>query len=421
MKKIKLFTLGCKVNQYETQGIREKFLNAGFRENNSEKTDVYIINTCTVTRQADRESRHLIRKALKVNPEAKVIVTGCYVEKDADELLQISDRIQIIPNQQKHRIVDFLSLTRYKRLATSDRSFIPLSISEFHGHERAFVKIQDGCDNFCAYCKVPLVRGESRSRSLKEITKEVAGLVDRGFKEVVLTGICLGDYHYRNLGLADVVGSLAKIKAEFRIRLSSIEPQLISDKLIEKMASSAKICPHLHIPLQSGDNQILQKMNRRYTAKDYLSLIAKIKKKIKDIAITTDVLIGFPGESDRNFQCTVHCLEEISPLRTHIFSFSPREGTAAFNLAARIEPQIVKERVGLLKEVAQKSSHKFRKRFLGRKLTVLIESRADKESRTFCGYSENYIRVIVTGASAKDVNKLLPVKIKTVDIHSTKT
>lgn len=419
-KKIKLFTLGCKVNQYESQALREQLLSAGFAENNSEIADLYIINTCTVTAQADRESRHLVRKALKLNPKARIIVTGCYVEKDAHEILQISERIQIIPNQQKQRIVDFLEFTDDGQWTMDDGAFIPLQISDFHGHQRAFVKIQDGCDNFCSYCKVPLVRGSSKSRSLQEITAEVTRLVAHGFKEIVLTGICLGDYHYSGFELADVLAFLEKIKGNFRLRLSSIEPQLISDKLIEKMANSVKICPHLHIPLQSGDDGVLRRMNRRYTQKTYLSLMAKIKKKIRHVGITTDVLVGFPGEGQKNFSNTVRCLKEILPLRTHIFSFSPRQGTSAFNLQGRIKPELIKERFNLLKEVAKECSYKFRKHFLEKQLTVLIESQADKEIGCLCGYSENYIRIIIENASKENINNLIKVKVKYIDIRSTK-
>ncbi|MBU4140336.1 MAG: MiaB/RimO family radical SAM methylthiotransferase, partial [Candidatus Omnitrophica bacterium] len=310
-KRVKFYTLGCKVNQYETQAIREKFLYAGFRENNSEIADVYIVNTCTVTARADRESRRLIRRLLRSNPDSKIIVTGCYIEKDAAEILSISNKIRIVPNRQKHCIINFLNLTPdvvaqfigqrtnfcsiNGATTLNDKVFLPLKISDFKDHERAFVKIQDGCNNFCSYCKVPLVRGVSRSRSPKEITAEVERLTRRGFKEVVLTGICLGSYHYKSFDLAAVLSALENIEREFRIRLSSIEPQLISNDLIGRIADSEKICPHLHIPLQSGDNKILKRMNRRYTREKFLSLIAKIKKKIKDVAITTDILVGFPG------------------------------------------------------------------------------------------------------------------------------
>ena len=434
-KRVKFYTLGCKVNQYETQGIREKFLYAGFRENNSEIADVYIVNTCTVTARADRESRRLIRKALRSNLKSKIVVTGCYIEKDASELLRISDRVQIVPNRQKHRIVNLLNSThdaclparltakpwaRQARRTTHNETFLPLRISDFKDRERAFVKIQDGCNNFCSYCKVPLVRGVSRSRSPKEIIAEVERLTRRGFKEVVLTGICLGSYHYKSFDLVAVLNALENIKGKFRIRLSSIEPQLISNDLIGRIADSEKICPHLHIPLQSGDNVILKRMNRRYTRKNYLSLIVKIKKKIKDVAITTDILVGFPGEEEKNFRNTLRSLKEVLPLRSHIFPFSPRQGTAAFNLQERVEPRLIKERTDLLKEIARECSYKFRKGFLGKQLSVLIESQADKENGTLSGYSQNYIKVSVEDAIKEDVNNLIRARVKVVDMYSTK-
>jgi threonylcarbamoyladenosine tRNA methylthiotransferase MtaB len=395
IKKVKLFTLGCKVNQYETQGLREQLQQAGYIENNSPKADLYIINTCTVTHQADRESRRLIRKAARSSPQAKIVVTGCYAERETKEILGISERIQIVPKSK-----DF-----------------SLRISDFKDHQRAFVKIQDGCNNRCAYCKVPLVRGDSRSRSPKGIIQEVSRLVEGGFKEIVLTGICLGDYHYRDYDLTGLLQALEKIKGKFRIRLSSIEPQLVHDRLIEYIADSQRVCAHLHIPLQSGDDVILKMMNRKYSIKGYLALVSRINKRIKDVAITTDVLVGFPGEEDKHFQNTRDCLSEILPLRTHIFSFSPRKGTAAFKLPGRSQPGIVKERMNLLRQTAAECSDKFRKKFLGKEITVLIESQSDKESGFFCGYSENYIRVVVEGTTQKDVNRLLRVKISHIDTN----
>ena len=436
-RRVKLFTFGCKVNQYETQAIREQFLSAGYKEDADETTDiypvrslatsrkvtasngVYIINTCTVTARAHRQCLRLIRKLQHNNPRSRIIVTGCLVEKNAGDILQISDKIQIVPNQLKHRVIDFLNSTCYVPCATCEKVFTPLTISAFKDHERAFVKIQDGCSNFCSYCKVPLVRGKSRSRNSSEIIEEVRRLINCGFKEIVLTGICLGDYHYRNFDLADVLLYLEKIEGKFRLRLSSIEPQLVSDKLLEVL-NSPKVCAHLHIPLQSGDNTILKRMNRRYTQEGYLSLVARVKKKVKDLSLTTDILVGFPGEKEVNFRNTLHCLKEVLPLRTHIFPFSPRWGTEAFDLQGRLQPQSIKERVGLVRKVAAQCSYKFRKRFLARQLTVLIESQPDKQTGSLCGYSENYIRVKVENATGEDINKLVQVKVEAVDMCSTR-
>ncbi len=380
------------MNQYESQALREQCLRQGLKETASEKADICLINTCTVTHHADRESRRLIRKSLKTDPKAQIIVTGCYALKNAKDIRAISAKIKIIPQSQKHQI------------------FGALTISDFQGHQRVFVKVQDGCDNFCAYCKVPLVRGRSRSRRLSEVIQEVERLVKKGFKEIVLTGICLADYKHQKTDLADLLSALEKIKGEFRIRLSSLEPQLITDRLISKIAGSDKFCPHFHIPLQSGDNRILKLMNRKYTRAKFLKLIAKIKKKIKNVSITTDVLVGFPGEGENNFKNTVKALKQIAPLRTHIFSFSPRAGTAAFNLSGGINPEIINRRVNVLKGISAKASYNFKKKFLHQKLTVLIEKDKDKQTGFYCGYSENYIRVLVKNAAKKDVNKLIKVK-----------
>ena len=263
MKTIKFYTLGCKVNQYETQAIREKFLRNGYSETTNNKiADTYIINTCTVTQKADLGSLSIIRKAKKENPKAVIIATGCLTELDKDRIKQISDSIKIIKNKDKFKISQS-------------------SISDFKGHARGFLKIQDGCENHCSYCKVPLVRGHSKSKPLTEVLKEARTLVGNGFKEIVLTGICLGAYGRDlnpKISLAGVISGLEEISALLRIRLSSIEARDISDELIRALSLSKKFCRHLHIPLQSGDDTILKKMNRNYTSKEYFELIKKIKK-----------------------------------------------------------------------------------------------------------------------------------------------
>ena len=304
MKTIKFYTLGCKVNQYDTQSIREQFLKNGYQEIDNGKTaDTYFINTCTVTAIADRKAKNIIRHCVKENPKARIIVTGCLVEKDALSLSDIKG-------------IDFLISKRFFREG----------ISNFCGHTRAFLKIQDGCNNSCAYCKVPLVRGVSRSRPLLEIIKEAKKLVQNGFQEIVLSGICLGAFGKdlkEAISLVDAIEGLENIEGLLRIRLSSLEAVDVSDRLIQQMAESQKLCWHLHIPIQSGDDEILKKMQRSYKRKDYLELINKIKKHIPQVALTTDVLVGFPGEAEENFQNTLNLIKEILPLKVHIFPYSP--------------------------------------------------------------------------------------------------
>jgi threonylcarbamoyladenosine tRNA methylthiotransferase MtaB len=400
MQTVKFYTLGCKVNQYETQSIRESFIESGFKElENSKPAKYYVINTCTVTHKADVESLKFIRKAKRENPRARIIVTGCLAELDEGKIKNIDHRASIIKKAK------FLN----------DNNEIN-GISHFKGHTRAFLKIQDGCNNYCSYCKVPLVRGPSKSRPLNEIIAEADRLAKNGFKEIVLTGICLGAYG-RDLKskpeLLDVITALEKIEELLRIRLSSIEAGDISDRLINKMKESKKLCRHLHIPLQSGDDGILKKMNRRYTFADYLHLICKIKAKIPDIAVTTDVLVGFPGETEENFQNTVKLIKEIIPLKVHIFPYSSRDKTEASNFREKLQPNIMKARLLRLKNISQDCSVIYKRQFLNKKMDVLVEGRTRENKEWWEGYTQNYIKVRVeTRLILK--NKLIPLCLKRV-------
>jgi len=391
---VKLYTLGCKVNQYETQRIREGFGSSGFKEaKKNQRADIYIINTCTVTHRADSDSLKSIRRARKENPSAKVIVTGCLSELD-DEKIRDLDGVEIIvKNKDKEKISSYLKNFGGRRFPKTTPT---RGITSFSGHTRAFLKIQDGCNNCCSYCRVPLARGASVSRLRREIIREAGELVKGGFKEIVLTGICLGAYG-RDLAPKDDLVSLIKELEEIpglrRIRLSSIEAADITDNLIKRISASAKLCRHLHIPLQSGDDQILKKMNRSYTGDDYLRLIKKIKRMAPGISITTDCLVGFPGESKENFLNTLSLIRKISPLRTHIFTYSPREGTAAFSMQQMLKPEEIRERFHRLNQLSGLCARKNRRRFLGKKMSVLVERRSNDNPKLWEGYSDNYIRV----------------------------
>lgn len=394
MKKFKVHTLGCKVNQCESQSIRERFLQNNFHEAlHNEEANVCIINTCSVTARADQKSRNLIRHSIKNSPKAKIIVTGCLVQRDLATLRKIKGISVII-----------------------SKKFFPDSVSDFCGHTRAFLKIQDGCNNFCSYCKVPLIRGGSTSVPLDKIILQAEKLAGNGFKEIVLTGICLGAYG-KDLGgkinLVDAIDGLEKIKGLLRIRLSSIEAKDVTQELIKKMAQSQKLCRHLHIPMQSGDNAILKKMNRRYTREDYLNLIKQIKTMVPGVAITTDIIVGFPGEKEGSFENTVRLVKEIAPLKTHIFPYSSREGTASFSLKEKIDRAEIERRIQLLNQVSDESADAFRKQFLHKKMDVLIEGRA-KDSKDFWeGYTDNYIKVMVPIKT--DVrNEIIPVLLKEI-------
>jgi len=416
MKTVKFFTLGCKVNQYDTQVIREQFVNSGFKElNNGSPADICIINTCTVTHRADSDSLNIIRRVIRENPKAKVIVTGCLTELDAPRIKRIDGVSLIIKNKDKEKLLKRLSRIFYLNGQNGQTGITNKGISCFWAHTRAFLKIQDGCNNFCSYCKVPLVRGFSRSRTIGEIILEAINLVKNGFREIVLCGICLGVYG-RDLNpkqdIVDVIQELENISGLLRIRLSSIEAKDVSDRLIKKLASSQKLCRHLHIPLQSGDDNILKKMDRIYSSQAHLDLVQRIKKQIPEIAITTDVMVGFPTETDDNFQNTVSLIKKILPLKVHIFSYSPRKGTRAYReFQQELDPKIIKERFLYLQKISNASSLNYKKRFINQTLPVLMEEKT--RSGFWHGYTDNYLRVLFK-SNLELKNKLILVKLKKI-------
>ena len=408
-------TLGCKVNQYETQAIREQLNSNGFIETKG-AADIYIINTCTVTERSDSESKEIIRKVLRENPSSFVLVTGCYTEKNTDELSRINGIGAIVPNAKKPNIPSILFGSD---IETSD--IFTFSISDFAGHTKAFVKIQDGCNRFCSFCKVPLVRSRSRSRPLRDIVEEVKRLVNRGFKEVVMTGICLGDYgrDFKNgTDLVKLIDELEKIELKFRVRLSSIDPEDITDELINRLATAKKLCRHLHIPLQSGDDDILKRMDRHYVSSEFIILINKIKQMIQDIAITLDVMVGFPGESEVNFNNTLNVVNEIAPLRMHIFPYSKREGTKAARFNGVVPAHIVRKRIKRLREFQAEMSYNFRRGYIGKQLKVLVETKRDRTTGFLTGYSDNYIKIVFEGPNEL-MRKLICVEILDVTHNFT--
>jgi threonylcarbamoyladenosine tRNA methylthiotransferase MtaB len=395
-RSIKFFTLGCKVNQYETQSIRERFLNNGYREViNGELCQVCLINTCSVTAAADRKSKNTIRRCIKNYPGARIIVTGCMVEKDNLCLSHIKGINYII-----------------------SKRFFPGDISDFYGHTRVFLKVQDGCNNFCTYCKVCLIRGRSQSRRLDEVIAEARGLVQKGYQEIVLAGICLGAYGQDlkpEVGLSDILDRLKEISGLKRIRLSSIEAWDITDELIDRLKTNRKICPHLHIPVQSGDDEILRNMNRRINRRGYWDVLTKLRNARPDIAISTDVIVGFPGERKENFQATCELIKEIEPLKVHIFPYSPRAGTPAFELKDKTNFQEIKDRVLQLKDIARICSFNYRSRFINQIAQILIEGNYKKVKGYVEGLTDNYIKVLIKTDSCSLPGELVKVKLKKVD------
>ncbi len=403
MRKIALATLGCKINQYETEVLREYFIQAGFEEVSfREKADLYIVNTCSVTQRADQKSEELIRKAKKNGGSACLVVTGCYAQAEGNRLKKKFPYIDlIVGNEEKSNI---------------GSSATP--IQRFNGHTRAFVKIEDGCNQFCAYCRIPYVRGDVvRSRLLDEILIEIENLSQNGFKEIVLAGVNLGLYGRDlnpQIGLTDLLKKAEYLKEKIRIRLSSLEPHLLSPELIDLMAESPWICPHFHLPLQSGDKEILERMERKYTPHQYKELVGEIREKIPFIAITSDVMVGFPGERESHFNNTYQFLQDLGFSRLHIFRFSPRTGTKAYSMQPRVDEKTKKRRSKLLRDLAKKLSRDFISQFLGKTLRVLVEDKRDPETSLLIGYTDNYIRVLLEGEEELK-NKLIKVRLTKVN------
>ncbi len=393
----RFITLGCKVNQYDTQAMREAVAAAGLREaRDGEPADLVVVNTCTVTRTSDDKCRQQIRRAIRDNPRAKIVVAGCYVDRDRAAIEALAGVHEVLTNADKPRIAAIARDVAGVGEALGELEG-PWGIGDFAGHSRAFVKIEDGCDAFCTYCIVPHVRGRVRSRPLGEVVAEVQRLSDRGFAEIVLTGIHLGAYG-KDLGgkpgLAEVLREILRSTDVPRVRLSSLEAMEADDELLGVMASSARVCPHLHLPLQSGDDAVLMRMNRRYRAEQFLDRIRKIRAALDRPAITTDVLVGFPGETDAQFEHTVAVCRSAEFSRMHVFPFSPRAGTPAAELPDACAPQTIDARRHALHETAAELQAAFERRWVGESAQVLAEHRRDKQTGKLRGYTERYVSVV---------------------------
>jgi len=399
MKKKRFYikTLGCKVNQYESQVIREGFLENGYTEaDNYGEADICVVNTCTVTSASDSKSLKSIRSGLRKRG-GRVIATGCMVESRDLDLHKLKGVDFIIKNKDKYNIPKLISESLHPSPFTLHQQLG--SITSFAGHARAFVKIQDGCDNRCSYCKVSIVRGKSRSRPSEDIVKECSALIQNGYKEIVLTGICLGAYGRdisKDANLSKLVTELCKIKGKWRIRLSSIEPKDITGDLISQIKSEQRLCKHIHIPFQSGDDEILKRMARPYTADDYIGIVAKLRGAVPDVAISTDIMVGFPGEKEANFKNTVDFIKKIKPMRLHAFGFSKRPGTPAHDYNDSVSRVVKKKREHELMNIVKGFSKEFEAIFIGKDANVLVEGERDKNG-FLQGYTDRYIKVLIDG------------------------
>ena len=405
MKKAALHNLGCKVNAYETEAMQHLLEEAGYEiVPFTQKADVYVINTCSVTNMADRKSRQMLHKAKKNNPDSIVVAAGCYVQTSEKEVLNDLSVDIVIGNDRKHDLVRLLE--EYSLNSVSDtvddindgkHDFEELFIDQTKEHTRAFIKVQDGCNQFCSYCIIPYARGRVRSRRFENVIAEVERLAANGFKEVVLTGIHLSSYGVdfeEATGLLELIQAVNAVKGIERIRLGSLEPKIVTEHFASELSKLDKICPHFHLSLQSGCDATLKRMNRKYTTKEYERGCELLRKYFVHPAITTDVIVGFPGETEEEFEQTKAYLEHIHFYEMHIFKYSKRKGTRAAVMPDQIDEQIKAARSEKLIALGHDMSKEFRKFYIGKNEEVLFEEKAvigDKEY--FVGYTKEYVKV----------------------------
>lgn len=402
-KKVAFHTLGCKLNYAETSVIGNSFLKRGFTVTDFDsRADVYVINTCTVTENAERECRQIIRRALRHNPGGFVIVTGCYAQLRPEEIQKIEGVDLVLGSKEKFEIFNFIDSLEKKELACiyvtpleKLNDFGPAFSSLPEERTRAFLKIQDGCDYKCSFCTIPKARGMSRSEPEEEAIKQLTELVNQGYKEIVLTGVNVGDYGSKiNTNLYNLLKKLIRVDGDFRIRISSIEPNLLTDEIIELVAIEDKLCKHFHIPLQSGSDKILKKMQRRYLSKLYAERIERVKSLIPEAGIGVDVIVGFPGESEEDFYTTKEFLSNLPISYLHVFTYSERPGTPAAEMDNQVPKDERKRRTNILRLLGARKKYQFYLEMLGTKQRVLFEHR--EKDNSIKGFTSNYIRVKTT-------------------------
>lgn len=424
MKKCALHSLGCKVNSYETQAMQKMMESAGYEivPFGEEIADIYIINTCSVTNIADRKSRQMIHKAKKLNPEAVVAAAGCYVESAGDNIDEDVDIV--IGNNEKSHLIEILN--EYFEHMDKEKSvdigkvtgFDELNIDSPLEHTRAYVKIQDGCNRFCSYCIIPYVRGRIRSRKPDDVMAEIKRVAASGCKEVVLTGIHLSsyglDFKDSTVKLIDVIEAVNRIEGIERIRLGSLEPLIVTEEFVRRLAKCKKICPHFHLSLQSGCDETLKRMNRRYNVDEYYKGVELLREYFPDAAVTTDVIVGFPGETEEEFKITKKYLEKVCFYEMHVFKYSRRKGTAADKMPDQIPENIKSERSTELLELNEILSNGYREKYIGKKVKVLLEENHIIENKKYIiGFTDTYVRVALENPEEKlYTNQIVNVRVK---------
>lgn len=426
--KVAFHTLGCKVNQYETEALSQQFMDRGYQIVSEEDfADIYIINTCTVTGLADRKSRQYIRKMKKLSPDSIVAVTGCYAQVSPEEVEAIEGVNIVAGTNQKNKLIDYIELflgegkhqyhiKPYEELKTYEETGI---VTAVESRTRAYIKVQEGCNRFCTYCIIPYARGAVRSRAADHIIAEARGLLAKGFKEIVLTGINTALYGMEPgypkredglEGIEGIVSDLDQIEGQFRIRLSSLEPTVVNVDTVNRLLKYKKLCPHLHLSAQSGSDKILKDMNRPYTKQDYLEIVKALKHFDPAYGISTDLIVGFPGESQEDFQESLQLVREAVFCKVHVFQYSRRQATKAANMPDQIKTPIKKERSRILIEEGDTAAEEFYNRNRGQIRTVLVEELLEEQSM-LTGYTDNYIRVYLNSNDVTRINTFSMVRL----------
>ncbi|MDU1578914.1 tRNA (N(6)-L-threonylcarbamoyladenosine(37)-C(2))-methylthiotransferase MtaB [Finegoldia magna] len=402
MKKVKFSTLGCKVNQYETEAMAELFVKNGYEITEDYNCDVFVLNTCTVTNLSDRKSRQQISKIRSENSDAIIAVVGCYSQVSPDEIENIEGVNVILGTKYRKEIVELCELAQSSNKIINkvesigkNREFEELTINTEHSMTRAYIKIQEGCSQFCSYCIIPYARGPIRSRNIRDIVLEAKRLADNGFKEIVLTGIHVASYgkdlDNNDIGLIDVIEDIGQIDKIKRIRLSSLEPRIVDKQFLDRLSKVEQFCDHFHLSLQSGSDSILKSMNRKYDTDLYEKTVNLIREYYPNAAITTDIIVGFPGETDEDFEHTLSFVDKIQFSKIHVFKYSNRKGTVASKMKNQVSGVVKKERSKLLIEKSKYYTDKFLDNMLNQPIKVLFESKND--DGYIKGYTTNYIRV----------------------------
>lgn len=423
-KKVALHNLGCKVNAYEVEAMQQLLENAGYETVPFEEgADVYVINTCTVTNIADRKSRQMLHKAKKMNPNAIVVATGCYAQADTEKLKEDTAVDLILGNNQKTQIVE--ALEEYEKEHAKQvqvieinhtKEYEELSIASTAEHVRAYIKVQDGCNQFCTYCIIPFARGRVRSRKIEEVLREVETLAAKGYKEVVLTGIHLSSYGVdfpkeERESLLSLIQAVSRVEGISRIRLGSLEPRIITEEFLEGIVKTGKVCPHFHLSLQSGCNKTLKNMNRRYSAQEYAEKCELIRKFYPAPALTTDVIVGFPQETEEDFEESYEFVKKIHFYETHIFKYSRRHGTKAASMDGQLTEAAKAQRSDRMLELHEIRAREYEEAMIGKKMELLLEEEIEIDGRPwYVGHSREYVRAVISKTDAHRVNDLVTVK-----------